>query len=87
MKKIEQKKTTLKIEQHYKQQVIINRCQQIKKYADYLIEDIQKNNTRNLYIGNIIAEVEEIRKTFYDLQTIEENLELIQEIEEEMKND
>lgn len=83
MNKIEQKKTIFKVEQHYKQQIIINRCEQIKKYADYLIEDIKKNNTRNLYIGNIIAEVEEIRKTFYGLQTIEENLKLIQEIEEE----
>ena len=83
MNKAEQLATSLQVEKHYKENALVQRCMHLKKCADYLIEQIENKTTNGLYVGEIVAETKEIEKTFYELQSVEGKLMMLNYLEEE----
>lgn len=78
---LENKKTVLKVEKYYKEKELIDRCASIQKNAMYLAEQIKEQRLNNVYIGSIKAEIDELIKTYYELQATTSQLELINELE------
>lgn len=79
----EQRKTIYSVEKHYKEKNMIDRCANIQKYATYLSEQIKEGKITTVYIGSLEAEMYELTKTFYELKSVNEKLELISKLEEE----
>lgn len=93
----ENQKTIYSVEKHYKEKNMIDRCANIQKYATYLSEQIKEGKSSTVYVGSLEAEMYELVKTFHELKSVDEKLQLIKELEkdmncikkleEEMKND
>ena len=85
MERMQALATNLQVEKHYKENALVQRCTHLKKCADYLIEQIENQCTNGLYIGEIIAETREIEKTFYELQSVEGKLMMLDYLKKEQE--